>query len=240
MPKIIYENIAVSLKRADDTLADLLQEYEQSLHAQTVSVKAKQLTHEICTMLRRTLDRTARRYWGKYIAPHLTDEDKKAAKTYFPIAPDKGGLDSILGRWRWKSVRNDHNAVYEYLLAQQAFKEDKNNWLPVLRDLANQEHIDLVPQKRHEARQITVTGAGGGTVSWGSGVTFGSGVSVMGAPIDPRTQRIVPTPDVTEKIENWVSFIIDGHGVNAAGFCKEACEGTRRIVQEMTDNFDLS
>lgn len=239
MPKI-YENIAVSLARADEILAELFREYDRSLQDKTVSTKAKHLTHEICTMLRRALDRTVRRYWDIHLAPNLSTDDREAAKIYFPIAPHKAGFDSVLGRWRWKSPRNHHQPVYDFLLAQQAFAAAQNGWLSVLGDLSNQEHIELVPQKRHEARQITVTGAGGGSVSWGPGVTFGGGVSVMGAPIDPRTQRIVPTPGVKEKTEIWVSFLIDGHGVNAASFCQEACRETRRILQEMTDNFGLS
>ena len=71
-------------------------------------------------------------------------------------------------------------------------------------------------------------------------MTFGGGVSVMGAPINPATQRIVPTPGVTEKIETWVSFVIEGYHVNAAGFCKEACQKTRKIAEEMTGVFGLS
>ena len=91
-----------------------------------------------------------------------------------------------------------------------------------------------------EERRITVTGPSGGKVSWGPGVTFGSGVSVAGAPIDPRSQRIVPTPGVTEEIEIWVSFEIQGYGVNAAGFCTDTCRAVRRIATDMSEKFGLS
>jgi hypothetical protein len=101
-------------------------------------------------------------------------------------------------------------------------------------------HIDLVPQTKVEERRVTVSREGGGSVSWGQGVTFGPVVRVQGAPVDPRTQRIVPTPGVTEKVESWVSFIIKDHNVNAAGLCKEACAGARRIATEMSDKFGLS
>jgi len=239
MPKV-YENIAVTLDRADEILGDLLKEYDRSLHNKEVSAKAKQLTHDVCGQLRSALDRIARRYWDIHVAPHLSAEDRKTAAIYFPIAPHQGGFDSTLGRWQWKSVRASHQPIYDYLLAQQPFGAVKNKWLAVTNDLAVQgKHIDLVPQKRTETPQTTVTGAGGGSVSWTS-VRFSGNVSVMGAPIDPRTQRIVPTPGVTEKIEIWVNFLIDGYDVSAAGFCKEACRETRRIVQEMTDQFGLS
>jgi hypothetical protein len=115
-----------------------------------------------------------------------------------------------------------------------------NVWLGILNDLAVQgKHIDLVPQTRIEERRITVTGPGG-SVSWSAGnVTFGSGVSVSGAPIDPKTQRIVPTPGTMEKIEIWVNFLIAGYEVNAAGFCKDACARVRKLVTELSAEFRL-
>ena len=206
MPKI-YENIAVTLDSADENLTKLLAEYDRSLTAKNVTAKAADLTHQICMQLRSVLDRTAYRCWNLKVAPSLSEKDQKDAKSriYFPGATGQASFDSTLGTWRLKQA--DHPDLHSYLLAQQPFTSDNNKWLAVLFDLAVQgKHIDLTPQKRVEERRVTVSAAGGGSVSWGPGVTFGGGVSVMGAPVDPRTQRIVPTPGVTEKIENWVSF----------------------------------
>lgn len=63
---------------------------------------------------------------------------------------------------------------------------------------------------------------------------FGGGVSVMGAPVDPATQRIVPTPGVTEREEVWVAFLLEGFDINALGFCQEAHEKTRALLEEMS------
>ena len=166
----------------------------------------------------------ARRYWDIHISPHLSANDVSKVQIYFPIAPDLNGLNSVLGRWRWQSVVANHQALNAYLLNLQPFQRSENTWLAILNDISVKgKHIDLVPQTRREDTLTTVTGQDGGSVSWGSGVTFGRGVSIMGAPIDPHTQRIVPTSGVTEAREIWVSFIIDGHGVNALGFCSDAC-----------------
>jgi len=62
---------------------------------------------------------------------------------------------------------------------------------------------------------------------------------VVGAPIDPTTQRVVPTPGVLEEIETWVAFVIQGHGVNAAGFCRDACRDARLTATRMSDRFGL-
>jgi hypothetical protein len=238
-------NLAVSLDRADELLEELLAEYDRSLQSKAVSPRAVQLTHEVCERLRSVLDRVARRYWDLHIAPHLSEDDRKAANVYFPIAPDQNGLDSILGRWRWKADRQQHQGVYDFLLKSQPFSGMANAWLSMLSDLAVKgKHIDLVPQKRTETRRITVSRPGM-SVSWDpDAVRFGSGpgvsIHIAGARIDPVSQRIEPTPGVEERIETWVSFNIEGHNVNAAGFCKEACQKTRQIVTEMTKQFGLS
>ena len=131
-----------------------------------------------------------------------------------------------------------------------------------MNDLAVQgKHIDLVPQKRTEERRTTATSPTG-TVSWGQNdlsfgpggsveflpggvISFGpggvrlSGVSVMGAPINPATQRVVPGMDVTDRVEVWVSFMIEDHRLNATDFCKMACRETRKIVTDFSNQFGL-
>jgi hypothetical protein len=242
---IMQDNLAVSLDRADELLKELLAEYTKSLDSKEVSARATQLTHEVFERLRSVLDRLARLYWEKKIASQLLEDDRKAATVYFPIAADQNSFDSILGRWRWKTVRDKHQAIYEFLLGHQPFVNKSNDWLRILNDLAVQgKHIDLVPQTKTEERRITVEREGA-KVSWNpAAVKFGGGpeasISVAGAPIDPRTQRIVPTPGVTERVETWVNFNIQGYGVNAAGFCTGACRDIRRLATEMSDKFGLS
>lgn len=237
----MHQNLKVSLDRADELFVELSAEYDRSLDAKKVSPRAEQLTHEVCERLRSVLDRLARRYWDTHIAPQLPPEDVDAATVYFPIVNDRNALDSILGRWRWKSVRQQHQEIYDYLLAQQPFSNEGNKWLTILNDLAVQgKHIDLVPQVRVEEQRITVSKQGGGAVSWNPGnVRFGGGVSIMGAPIDPRTQRIAQTPGIIERLEKWVSFLVSGHGINALGFCGDTCRNTRQIVEDMSQRFGL-
>jgi hypothetical protein len=233
------QNIASSLNRADELLRELTSECDRSLAEKHVSTRAVELTHEVCEKLRGILDRVARSYWNQHVASELTADDQRVAKVYFPISPDENAFESTIGRWRWKAVRSKHESVYQYLLSLQPFHNEKRKWLSVLNDLAVQgKHIDFVPQKRFENRVTTVVGPGGGAISW-SGVTFTAGISIMGAPINPLTQRIVPTPGHTERIETWVSFVIDGYGVNALGFCQEACQGTRQIATDMSEMFGL-
>ncbi len=235
------QNLSMSLDRADELLVDMLAEHQRALKGRQVSARGVHLTHEVCERLRSVLDRVARCYWEQRVAPAISQSDRDAALVYFPVTKDQGGFDSVLGRWRWKSVRVQHQSLYDRLLELQPFKNGVDNgWLLTLSKIANSgKHVDLLPQKRVEEKRVIVSGPGA-SVSWGSGVTFGGGVSVMGVPVDPRTQRIVPTPGITEKIEIWVSFLIDGCNVDAADFCRRACLETRRIVTDISDTFELS
>lgn len=235
----MYENLSLLLDTADKRLAELKAEYEKSLAAKSISLEATQLTHEVCEKLRSALDRVARRYWEIHVAPNLSDEDRAKAIIYFPVVSKVEAFDAVIGKWRWKSIRQDHEEVYRFLEQRQPY-HDGQSWLLVLSDIANaSKHVDLIPQKRFEERRISVSRSGAGGVSWGAGVTFGGGVSIMGAPIDPRTQRIVPTAGVTETLETWVSFIVEGHNVNALGFCQRAAKEVRLIVTEMSERFGL-
>ena len=228
-----------TLARADELLDELRQEYDTCLGDQVVSDRAIQLTHEVCERLRSILDRTANNCWRKVIAPTLDEAKRDRALVYFPIADTEQGFRSILGRWLYPRFRDDHQSLYEYLESLQSFRNGGDRWLSVLGEVTNKgKHIDLVPQKKVTVLGRTkVTGAGGGSVSWGPGVTFGSGVSIMGAPVDPKTQRIVPTTGVHETREYWVSFILGDYGVNALDFCLKCRANVGEIVTKIERDF---
>lgn len=74
-------------------------------------------------------------------------------------------------------------------------------------------HVGLIPQKRTERPETRVTHASGSSVVWGPGVTFGSGVFIMGVPIDPRTQLPIPNKILKTEIVTWVDFLFDNSKV---------------------------
>ncbi len=223
------------LDRADELLKDLEEEYKDCLQTHTITARAKNITHEVLEKLRSALDQTMMRAWEKYILLNLSDQQKKCARVYFPVAGDLNSFHSTLGRGSMTNLDKINKKLYDFLLNQQPFTSTDNQWLDLLNKIAAEgKHIRLTPQKRIESQRIKVTNSGGGSVSWNpSCVKYGSKVKVLGAPIDPRTQRIVPTPGITEKLEIWVSFILEGYEVNALGFCKEACQKARALVEEM-------
>jgi len=130
-----------------------------------------------------------------------------------------------------------HKGLYDFLLKQQPFSSMDNRWLDLLTKIAAEgKHVRLTPQKLTEKiGRITVSSLGG-TVSWdASSVRFGSGVAIMGAPVDPVTQRVVPTRGVTQRVDILVAFVFDTYGVDALAFCREACQKTRVLIEEMVN-----
>jgi hypothetical protein len=227
--------LASMLGRADELLMELEDEYNNCLKAQNITERAKNLTHEVLEKLRSALDHTMVIAWNKYIAPNLSEQDKSRARVYFPTVGNLNALRSTLGRGCMANLDKVHKNLYDFVLKQQPFSSGENQWLDLLAQIAAEgKHVRLTPQKRKENYRIKVSRPEGGSVSWDpSSVRFGHGVSVMGAPIDPMTQRIVPTPGVTDQAETWVSFIFESYEINALGFCKDACQETRVLIKEM-------
>lgn len=229
------------LSRADELLRDLESEYNICLQDKNVTERAKNLTHEVLEKLRNALDHTMRKAWERYIAPELLQQDKERVIVYFPIAKDLGSFRSILGRASKGSVDRISKTLYDFLLSRQPFSSDQHQWLALLRSITVEgKHVQLTSQKRIEARRIKVTERSGGSVSWDpSSVRFGAGVRVVGAPVDPKTQRIVSTPGISQQVEIWVSFVMGDYGINALEFCKEAYQKTRELIEEMVTTLKL-
>ena len=147
---------------------------------------------------------------------------------YFPILPDKKVFDARIDQW-FPGLRQAAPAVVAGLEAVQPFQPGRE-WLgQVNRVNTENKHGDLVEQTRVESQQTRVTGQGGGQVSWVPGVTFGKGVSVMGVPIDPRTQLPVPHPLIKVERITWVDFQFADIGVSALGLLKKARAGIGEI-----------
>jgi hypothetical protein len=164
---------------------------------------------------------------------NLSEADKKSAKVYFPIISKSDDLKSILGRAKMSDLEISHRGFYKFIDSVQPYNQDYL-WLKHLANYASEKHIRLTPQTKMETRRVTVS-RGGGSVSWGPGVKFGGGVSVMGVPIDPATQMPVPNNITETKVENWVSFLFEGSDVNVLWLCKKSVEDGENIVKKVLE-----
>jgi hypothetical protein len=209
--------------KADGQIAQIEAEYNKSLHAQAIDPALRIDIKNVCENLRSVLD---------YLAADIRERHCPAASAsdrfYFPILPDKKTFNSRLNQW-FPGLRQSAPAVASLLESAQPFQVGQA-WLGQFNLLNNEnKHGDLVEQTRVETQQTRVTGQGGGQVSWGPGVTFGGDVSVMGVPIDPRTQLPIPHPSIKVERITWVDFQFAGIGASALGLLKQARAGIGSI-----------
>lgn len=227
------QDIQSQLDRAKELLQELENACNTDLQAKDVSGKTKNLSQEVLLKIRHLLDQSIYKFFEKRYLSHLSEPDKKSAKIYFPIVSKKEDLKSVFGRAKMGNIETDRPDFYKFIDSVQPYNPEYL-WLKHLANYASEKHIRLTPQTKTETRRVTVS-RGGGSVSWGPGVTFGSGVSVMGVPIDPATQMPVPNNIVETKVENWVSFLFEGSDVNVLGLCKKAVEDGENIVKKVLE-----
>jgi len=216
-------SIQALFTKADAQIAQIEAEYNKSLHARVIDPALKIDIKNVCENLRSILD---------YLAADIRERHCLAASAsdrfYFPILPDEKAFDSRLDQW-FPGLRQSTPVVASALESAQPFHSGQE-WLGQFNLLNNEnKHGDLVEQTRVETHQTRVTGQGGGQVSWGSGVTFGGGVSIMGVPIDPRTQLPIPHPSIKVERITWVDFQFAGIGASALGLLKQARAGIGSI-----------
>lgn len=227
------QDIQSQLDRAKELLLELKNACNDDLQAKSVSGKTRNLSQEVLLKIRHLLDQAIYKFYEKHISPKLSDADRKSARVYFPIVSKKENLKSVLGRGKMSNLETNHNDLYLFLDSVQPYNQDYL-WLGHLANYSSEKHIRLTPQTKAETKRVTVS-SGKGSVSWGPGVTFGGGVSVMGVPIDPTTQLPVPNNIVETKIENWVSFLFEGSDVNVLWLCKKSVEDGEKIVNEILE-----
>ncbi|MBU1397629.1 MAG: hypothetical protein KKE00_12215, partial [Proteobacteria bacterium] len=190
-------SIAALIKKSRYSMVSLKNDYQASLKAKEVSEELKVDIKNILENLRSCLDYIARDVYDKFI--HGTP-----GRLYFPIRHTPNEFQQAISR-DYSGL--DQSAPNLYTIIEQV-QPYNDPWLGKFNRLNNDnKHEDLVEQTRTEYRRVTVSSkSGGGSVSWGPGVTFGPGVSVVGVPIDPRTQMPVSNKTTDTKVEIWVDF----------------------------------
>lgn len=225
-------SLIAQFDRVKELISELETEYDKCLDSKEVSDKAKVITHEVIEKLSNILDQIARNLWKRYLIPTLSKSDKKKAIIYFPKSNNRYSFNSIIGRWMVKDLEKVNKKLFDFLISKQPFLNKENDWLSILGKLASQKHIGLVPQKRQEITHIRYSSPAGTVHFIAEQVKFGPGVSILGAPVNPNTQRIIPTQGVLEKIEKWISFVFEGYNLDALDFCKKSLIKVKGIFEE--------
>lgn len=221
------KSIAALTKKCRDSMVTLKADYQASLDAKDVSEDLKIDIKNILENLRSCLDYIARDIHNKFITG-------TPGRLYFPIRHTANEFNQVISR-DFADLGQTAPDVYAILEQNQPFNDD---WLGKFNRLNNDnKHEDLVEQTRTETRRVTVSSkTGGGSVSWGPGVTFGSGVSVMGAPIDPRTQMPVPNSFTETKVEIWVDFKFQDNNESVLPFLGKSVEKVESICSSIQNH----
>ena len=231
------QDIESQMDRAKELLQELTESCNSDLHNKTVSDKTKNLTQEILVKMRSVFDQAMYQFFRKNIEPTLSEKEKKKAIVYFPIVSPKGNIKSVLGKAKMSDLDVKHPNIYAYLDSVQSCNKGYE-WLEHFSKFSNEKHIRLTPQKKFEQERTTVTNHRGGSVSWTPGsVKFGPGVSIMGAPVDPVTQDIVPTPGVESRKETWVSFGLGDSNINSLWLCEKVVKDGEKIIENFLNLF---
>jgi hypothetical protein len=168
-----------------------------------------------------------------YLAHDIYETHCPAAKSpdrlYFPIRATDAEFTQAVSR-DYPGLQVTSAVVSGILESVQPYRDP---WLGRFNRMNNDnKHQDLVEQTRTESRHVTVS-RGGGSVSWGSGVTFGCGVNVMGVPIEPRTQMPVPNNVSQTQVITWVDFRFKENGVSVLPFIETSLKNVEKIYRDL-------
>jgi hypothetical protein len=196
--------------------------YESSLQEKTIREDLKVDIKNIFENLRSCLD---------YLAHEMVEQlcTSTPNRLYFPIRHTKLEFEKMMAR-EYSGLEATNKSVFDFLESIQPYNDA---WLGDFNQLNNDnKHQDLVEHTRTEHRRVTVS-APGGSVSWGPGVTFGSGVSVMGVPVAPRTQLPVPNNNLRTEVVLWIDFKFHTNNQSVLPFIETSIGRVDQIFREL-------
>jgi hypothetical protein len=217
-------NIQALIVRCEADLAKVAKEYRNSLDAQKIGNDLKVDIKNLCENLRSVLDYIAHDLGEKY----CPDADPKT-QFYFLIRLSKPDFEGSMER-SYPGLHERAPDLWAYLESVQPYY-NAFRWLDSFNRVNNEnKHGNLVEQTRTETDQVKVSFQGGNVRWLPKNVKFGSGVSIGGIAVDPRTQMPVPHP--SQKVERirWVDFRFADLNVSALGLLREAFAGIKGIA----------
>ena len=229
----VNPEVRSQLDRAREMCQDLEAEYAARIREDEVHPRILNLAVDILVKLRSVLDHTASRIFEAKIQP-CTTRKISSRRIQFPITDSETNFEKWLKESAFGQLAASSPTTLAIIREVQPFARlSQNKWLKDLRDLSNEgKHVRLVPQEKHARERVTVKAPFGSTVSW-SGATFGPGVRIMGVPVDPSTQNIVPTPGYTSRRDVLVAFLFTEPHLDALAFLRDAIGKIEGLVTRL-------
>jgi hypothetical protein len=158
------------------------------------TLRAKEVSGKLRTKIKNVLEN--QRSALEYLAARMTDAyGKRKGNIYYPLAQSEPEFDAAIDSTMPK-VRDTRQDIADEIKKHQPYNTPELKELSAL--TRENKHNRLTPQTKTESVRREVRGPTGGGVSWDPGsVEFGSGVVIMGEPVDPVTQRTASTREIT-------------------------------------------
>ena len=216
------------LLKSKNQLDDISEEYKNSLTNQNISNLLKVDIKNFCENLRSVLDYLAHEIHEQYCS------SSSNSRFYFPILSNNSQFTSRMNHW-FPSLSTKSITLYSFLESIQPYQPNYT-WLGYFNKVNTEnKHGSLVQQTRKETTTITVkSNLVGSSVTWNpENVKFGSGVSLIGIPVDPTTQMPIPSPTQTVTKTIWVDFIFDGINQSALKLLNDSFVGISHICKKL-------
>ena len=198
--------------------------YGASLRAREPSEELQTTITEVVEHQRAALDYVATAIYEKF--------GKKGTKVYFPYAQNPAKFPDYFEK-NLPKLAATQPGIFTAIERHQPYQPG-HEWLGHLVTLTNEsKHRDLTPQTKTENVRRSVT-KGDASISWGPGVTFGSGISIMGEPVDPTTQRTASTVETI-----YVDWLFADPPVPAFQMLETIQAGIRPMLEEICQSAGL-
>ncbi len=225
MNNSLREIVSSQISRARELQKELEQEVKSDIKNRQVSYKTLEITEDLLTKLRNCLDKLINQYWE-------SKTGSKSTKMYFPIATDQKDLNEKLARYGLKDLSTSDSNLFQVISAVQPYTSQDYVELIELHMYGSQEkHRNLSIQEKQVVAERINFSTQSGSVNWNpSAVKFGSGVHVLGVPINPITQLPAYTPSTHElKKENFIAIKFQGKNIDVLNFCRSVTDIVEKI-----------
>ena len=157
---------------------------------------------------------------------------------YFPISKTQNDFNSVIINYGLGNLNQIHPIFYSLILSSQPFSSRSNEILTILQEKGSkQKHQFLIKEKKESNHIRTTFRSPSGEVSWSpSNVRFGSGVSMLGIPVNPNIQEPAFIPPTHKLIRQYsVSVKLDDKDIEISVLCDSLIKLVEEIVNKTVD-----
>ena len=212
------------LRKVDEGVVSVESRYRLDLDAKSVSDDLLYDVRRVIQDCQSALDWTA---------SAVNDRYGSGRAPYFPLARRPEDFDADLDK-QIKGLHANHPAIAAAFERHQPYQAG-SEVLGYLHKLSRvNKHQDFSPQTRTERLRTRVDVAGMGVAEWDPrAIKFASGVSILGAPIDPATQRPSPHPAVAVTNVRYIDWQFVDPPASVLGTLQSLARSVREAVEDV-------